>query len=108
MFGEDTYLKPIKVSSHEDMESRKKPFTDSDAKQEMRPKLIKIPVWLVKITLPRKFVNSQSSEKIRVSDTELDLDAVTSAYDQNLDQEEALQDNNPQSATRPENPDEIS
>ena len=28
--------------------------------------------------------------------------AVTSAYDQNLDQEEALQDGNPQTANQPE------
>ena len=90
------------------MESRKKPFTDTDAKQEMRPKLIKEPIWLVKITLPRKFVNSQSSEKIRVADTELDLDAVTSAYDQDLGSEDALQDENPQTANQPEIPDEIS
>ena len=90
MFGEDTYLKPVKISKPADMETRKKPFTDDPHEQEMRPKLVKIPIWLVKITLPRKFVNSQSSEKIRVADTELDLDAVTSAYDQNLDQEEAF------------------
>ena len=90
------------------MESRKKPFTDSDAKQEMRPKLVKIPIWLVKITLPRKFVNSQSSEKIRVADTELVLDAVTSAYDQNLGDEDSLQDENPQTAQLPEISDEIS
>jgi len=106
-YGEDTYLKPVKISKPEDMEARKKPFTDDPHEEEMRPKLVKIPVWLVKITLPRKFVNSQNSEKIRVSDTELDLDAVTSAYDQNLDQEEALQDKNPQE-TQLEVPDEIS
>ena len=108
MFGEDTYLKPVKISKPADMETRKKPFTDDPHEQEMRPKLVKIPIWLVKITLPRKFVNSQSSEKIRVADTELDLDAVTSAYDQNLDQEEALQDRNPRTANQPEIPDEIS
>ena len=108
LFGEDTYLKPVKISKPADMETRKKPFTDDPHEQEMRPKLVKIPIWLVKITLPRKFVNSQSSEKIRVADTELDLDAVTSAYDQNLDQEEALQDANPQTANQPEMPDEIS
>jgi len=102
LFGEDTYLKPVKISKPADMETRKKPFTDDPHEQEMRPKLVKIPIWLVKITLPRKFVNSQSSEKIRVSDTELDLDAVTSAYDQNLDQEEALQDGNPQTANQQE------
>ena len=107
-YKEDVYIKPVKVSSPEDMESRKKPFTDTDAKQEMRPKLIKEPIWLVKITLPRKFVNSQSSEKIRVADTELDLDAVTSAYDQDLGSEDALQDENPQTANQPEIPDEIS
>ena len=107
-FGEDTYLKPVKITSPDNMESRRKPFTDKEGKEELRPKLVKIPIWLVKITLPRKFVNSQSSEKIRVADTELDLDAVTSAYDQNLDQEEALQDENPQTANQPEITDEIS
>ena len=105
-YGEDTYLKPVKISKPEDMETRKKPFTDDPHEEEKRPKLVKIPVWLVKITLPRKFVNSQSSEKIRVSDTELDLDAVTSAYDQNLDQEQALQDGNPQTAQQLEIPNE--
>ena len=108
MFGEDIYLKPVKITSPESMEQRRKPFTDKEGKEELRPKLVKIPIWLVKITLPRKFVNSQSSEKIRVADTELDLDAVTSAYDQNLDQEEALQDNNnPQAQQQSEDPDEI-
>ena len=108
MFGEDIYLKPVKITSPESMEQRRKPFTDKEGKEELRPKLIKVPIWLVKITLPRKFVNSQSSEKIRVADTELDLDAVTSAYDQNLDQEEALQDNNnPQAQQQSEDPDEI-
>ena len=108
MFGEDIYLKPVKITSPESMEQRRKPFTDKEGKEELRPKLIKVPIWLVKITLPRKFVNSQSSEKIRVADTELDLDAVTSAYDQDLGSEDALQDENPQTANQPEIPDEIS
>ena len=107
-YGKDIYLKPVSISKPEDMEMRKKPFTDGNEYEEMRPKLIKVPIWLVEITLPRKFVNSQSSEKIRVADTELDLDAVTSAYDQNLDQEEALQDDNPRTANQPEITDEIS
>ena len=33
-FGEDVYLKPVKITSPNDMESRRKPFTDKEGKEE--------------------------------------------------------------------------
>lgn len=83
-YGKDHYLKPVKVTDPEDLEYKDKPFTQNQ-EQQRRPKLERIPVWLVRIEMPRHFVDSQASEIVRVNQQDVDVNDIVSGYDQGLD-----------------------
>jgi len=91
-YTQDNYIKPKSIDSTEDLEQGKKPFTNNQPQR--RPKLQKIPVWLVKIEMPRHFIDSQATEIVRINDQDIDVDAVIDAYDENLGSVEEQQDDN--------------
>jgi len=91
-FGKDHYLKPAKVEDPNDLEYKEKPFTQNQEKQR-RPKLERIPIWLVRIEMPRHFVDDQASEIVRINQQDVDVNDIVSGYDQGLDNAtETLQD----------------
>jgi len=63
--------------------------------REMDPekKIIKSPVWLVKITMPRHFVDEVQTDKIDINGKQIDMEDVTNAYDENLNDDEAAKGN---------------
>lgn len=91
-FGKDNYIKPAKIEDPEDSEQSTKPFTKEQPQR--RPKLEKIPVWLVRIEMPRHFIDSQASEIVRINDQDIDVDAVVDAYDENLGSAEEQNNDN--------------
>ena len=52
--------------------------------QETDKKIIENKVWVVKISMPRHFVDQIKTDKIDVGDDKVDMDDVTDAYDQEL------------------------
>lgn len=64
-----------------------------DEKGKLHAKLVESPVWIVKITMPRHFVDDKKTEKIQAGNTSIDLDDVGDAYDENLDSEEVAKGN---------------
>jgi len=56
-------------------------------------KLIKSPVWLVKVIMPRHFVDEVQTDKININGKQIDMDDVTDAYDENLNDDEAAKGN---------------
>jgi hypothetical protein len=71
-----TYITPVKIKTAEDLET--------DDKGRRVPKKVKKQIWLVEITMPRRFIDDDA---IAVDDADIDQDAVEEAYDDNLDSE---------------------
>lgn len=67
----------IEITSTEDVEL--------DTRGKRKPKKEIVPVWIVKISMPRHFVDEFDSEKIKINGEEIDMSEVTAAYDENLD-----------------------
>ncbi len=85
-FQEEDFVVNVDITSPEDLET-------SD-RGERKPKKATKPVWLVKIVMPRHFVDEFNSNKIEVNGVEIDLSDVDDAYQEGLDGEEALQQDN--------------
>ena len=51
-----------------------------------------MPVWLVKIQMPRHFVNEFNADNITINGEEIDLADVTDAYDEKLDSKSAVKE----------------
>jgi len=71
-----TYITPVKIKTDEDLETNEK--------GQRVPKKVKKPIWLIEITMPRRFIDDDS---ITVDNDDIDQDAVEEAYDDNLDSE---------------------
>ncbi|MBH18746.1 MAG: hypothetical protein CMD91_04195 [Gammaproteobacteria bacterium] len=98
-YKEDHYLKPAKLVHPEDSETRanEEPFTDEGQKKrsegKRRAKLIKIPTWLVKIEIPRHFIDEFLADTAGTSgDDDIKLEDVKDAYDEGAGGEEQYQD----------------
>ena len=66
---------------------------ETNSQGERKPKKIKKPIWLVKIVMPRHFVDEFTGNQIEVNGVEIDMADVDSAYDEGLDNDkETVQD----------------
>jgi hypothetical protein len=74
-----------------------------DDKGEIQAKIVESPVWLIKISMPRHFVDEKKVEKVQTGGTSIDLDDVTDAYDENLNSEEAAKGNAADETTQQQN-----
>ena len=70
------YVTPVKIKTQDDFE------INEEGKRV--PKMVKKGVWLIEITMPRRFIDDDS---IAVDNDDIDQDAVEEAYDDNLDSE---------------------
>ena len=87
-FKEDHYLKPAKLVHPEDAEPRANEEKLTDGGQmkpsegKRRAKLIKLPCWLVKIEIPRHFIDEFLADTAGTSgDEDVELEDVKDAYD---------------------------
>jgi hypothetical protein len=85
-FQKEDFIINVDIKSPEDLET--------NDRGERKPKKVKKPVWLVKIVMPRHFVDEFNSSKIEVNGVDIDLSDVDDAYSEGLDGEEALQQDN--------------
>jgi len=58
---------------------------EMDSNGIRKPKKEVVSVWLVKISMPRHFIDEFNSEKIKINGSEISMSAVTDAYDDDLD-----------------------
>lgn len=84
-YGQDTLQHVANIKGPESYER--------DEEGKLEPKLIKSPVWTVKITMPRHFVDEIQTNKVEAGDHTIDMDEVTSAYDENLNDDEVAKGN---------------
>lgn len=80
-FGEDTLHHVAKISGVESYTTNKDGQTSS--------KLIKSPVWLVKVTMPRHFIDDDQLTKADIDGNNINADDLSDAYDENLNDEDA-------------------
>ena len=52
-----------------------------------KPRIRKVPVWLVKLSIPRRFVSNVDTEVMDLYDEEVDSDTLETAKPQELDQQ---------------------
>jgi len=59
-----------------------------------KPNIDEEPVWLVHVSIPRKFIEELDDDDLELydDDSEVDTDNVSDARDENIDQEDAYQD----------------
>ena len=76
-YKEDVYKQPTRVLGPEDIEPGK------EARRVA--KLEETPVWLVTISMPRKFVDESQEGMLRIGDQELDVEDVSAAWDEDLE-----------------------
>lgn len=97
-YKEDHYLKPIKIVRSEDSEPRNNddPYTDEGnlkpSQGKRRAKLVKLPCWLVKIEIPRHFIDEFLADTAGTSDDDVELEDVKDAYDEGAAGEEQFKD----------------
>ncbi len=85
-FSKDTLLEPADVKSGDDLRGG----LSSERKQA---KLLKHPVWLVTIEMPRKFVDEAQEAMLELEDDAIDVDDINQAWDEDLDGEDASKEN---------------
>jgi len=84
-YGEDTLKYVAKIKGQESYETA--------ADGELKTKVLETKVWTVKITMPRHFVDEMSTDKVDTSSGKIDMEDVSNAYDDNLNDEEAAKGN---------------
>jgi hypothetical protein len=65
----------------------KEVFIEPVENNKRKPKRKKTPVWLVRIEMPRQFVDDFESNKITINGMDIDMSEVESAYDSDYDNE---------------------
>ena len=85
-FQKETYIVSKEINTPDDLEQ--------DDRGERKPKKIEKDVWLVRIVMPRHFVDEFKSQQIEVNGVDIDMSDVSDAYEQGLDSEEALKNDN--------------
>jgi hypothetical protein len=66
---------------------------EENEKGQLEPALKETKVWVVKVTMPRHFVDEISTEREEVGNTTVDMDDVNQAYDEDLNSDEAAKGN---------------
>ena len=85
-YGEDVLKHVAKITGPESYEP-------SETTGKLQPKILKSKVWLVKITMPRHFVDEMQTDKVDTTGGKVDMEDVTDAYDENLNDDEAAKGN---------------
>jgi len=88
-FHKDTLTSNVKIKSIDDLEQ-------DDLKTRHVPKTQEIPVYVVKIVMPRHLLTDYNVKKISAMAGEIDLDDVVDAYDQGLDVDRNARDEDEQ------------
>lgn len=78
-FKKDKFIDSRKIKSPDDLEP------SEDDSRVHKPKKKEFAVYLVKISMPKEFVSSMSTDKAVVNDIEVDPSEVDDAYDEELD-----------------------
>ena len=87
-FAKDTLITAAKLKTPEDVD----PEGDERRPNMPAAKKIERPIWLVTVVLPRQYMDSMTTSKVKVDDISLDTDAVEAAYDDGLGDDDAIRE----------------
>jgi len=80
-YKKDIFQEPKQVKTPDDL-------GPADPKTGKRyPKRVKKPIWLVRIEMPRQFVDEFESNKLTINGMDIDMSEVQSAYDSDYNSE---------------------
>lgn len=70
--------------------------SEDDLDQDNKPKMEEVPIWLVEIQIPRRFIEEldDSDLEMHTDDEVVDVEDVSDARDENIDDEDAFTDDN--------------
>ena len=88
-YGKEDLITAAKLVTPDDRDDPD--MQDGPRPGQSRAKKIKRPVWLITLILPRETMDQISTSTKRVDDMAVDTDAVESAYDDGLGDEDAVQ-----------------
>lgn len=93
-FKKDIYIEPVRIRSEDDIERH----DESDHEhhhgldEKPRAKQVEYPVWLVRIAMPKGFLNELNNDRVEINGVEVDMAAVDAAYQAGMDQATQGQD----------------
>lgn len=87
-YAKDTLITAAKLNTPDDREQMDGP--DGQRPMQPRTKKLKRPVWLITVEMPRNYMDSITTGKIAIDDLSIDTEAVESAYDDNLGDDDAI------------------
>lgn len=77
-FAQDTLLEPKSVKNPQ------KDLKGGYSNERKQAKILRKPVWLVQIEMPRKFVDEAHDAFLQFEDGEIDMEDINAAYDEDL------------------------
>ena len=77
-YAQDTLLEPKSVKNTQT------DLKGGAANERKQAKILRKPVWLVQIEMPRKFVDDAHDALLQFEDGEIDMDDINAAYDEEL------------------------
>jgi len=86
-YKKDVLEQPMKIESPDDLETDLQD-PDSPGYNKRRAKIETIPIWLVKLEIPRQFIDEYYSEQVYVDGLEIDID---DKVEMDLDDEQAAE-----------------
>ncbi len=87
-YGKDTLVTAAKLIEPEDSDGRQGP--DDDYPGAPKAKKIKRKVWMVTLEIPREYMDSITTGKIRIDDLSIDSEKVEQAYEDGMGEEDAI------------------
>lgn len=78
-YSRDFYIEPMSATPNQDN------YIFDPVSNRRRPKMRKIPVWVVTIKIPRRFIDGEASADRMTVSSNIDLDSLNQAYDDDLD-----------------------
>lgn len=88
-YAKDELVTAAKLHTPEDSEGPDS--GDGRRPGQNRAKKVVRPVWLITLEIPRKFMNGMADTSLAVDDQGIDSDAVETAYDDGLGDDDAIQ-----------------
>lgn len=99
-YAKDVFIQPDRVLSPKDA-------SRDDSAQPKKARMLKIPVWLVVIEMPRKFIDDAYDGILEFEDEEVDIEDINAAWDEEMtgdtpsdEESEEAEENEEDSTTR--------
>lgn len=91
-FKKGTYIEPVRITNDDDIERYDNSKHHHGLDERPRAKEVEYPVWLVRIAMPKNFLDELNNDRVEINGVEVDMAAVDAAYQAGMDQATQGQD----------------